>query len=149
MGKMGIQFDGFRELAEAIDRSGKDLNKIVEEALEATQQAVNDALIPAAAPYARKGLKGYATGAMYGAIMQDPQVVWKGTVAQIGSGFTTNDGATRDGFFHSIFVMYGTPRMEKDQRIFNAIKGTKTKKNVADIQKDVMQKHFELGGGNS
>lgn len=146
MGKISIQFDGFRELTEAIDRAGKDLNEAVEEALESSQQVVNDALIPAAAPYARQGLKGYATGAMYGAIQTDQQVRWKGTTAEIGSGFTTNSGATQDGFYHSIFVMYGTPRMEKDQRIFNAIKGTKTKKNVADIQKEVMQKHFELGG---
>lgn len=141
MARMQILFDGFEDLAAAIDRSGGDLKQAVNEALTKTSEVVQNNLIPAAAIYARKGIKGYATGKMYGSLITGDSVQWNGTVASVRVGFNLNNGG-----WHSIFVMYGTPRMAKDTRIYNAIKGTKTKKEIADVQEEIMKKHLDLAG---
>lgn len=146
MAKMSITFDGFAKLAEDIDAIGGDLHAAVDEALEETQLIVQSNLVTAAQVYSGKGRKGYATGKMYNSIIQDLQIDWKGTVAEVNTGFT-GTGANMQGFMHSIFVMYGTPRMAKDAKVYNAIKGTKTRKDIAKAQEEIMVKHLELGKG--
>lgn len=140
MARMSITFDGFADLAEQIDRMGGDLHKAVDEALEATQEVVKSNLIPAAAIYDRKGLKGYATGAMYRSLIKDTEVIWNGSVAEVRVGFNLSQN------WHSIFVMYGTPRMAKDPKIYNAIKGAKTKKDIEAVQQEILQKYLKIGG---
>lgn len=149
MAKMSITFDGFDKLAEAIDRVGGDLHKAADEALTETSEIVSENLTTAAAMYngRGKGLKGYSTGAMYRAIRRDADVEWSGSVAEVGVGFTTNGGSTTAGFMHSIFVMYGTPRMAKDPKIYAAIKGTRTRKEIEKAQEEIMLKHLALVKG--
>lgn len=146
MAKMSITFDGFADLADAIDRASGDLKKAVNEALSDTQKVVQDNVQSDATIYARKGggKKGYATGAMYDAIIKNPSVDWKGSVAEVGVGFSTNGRSTVSGFMHSIFVMYGTPRMKKDTKVYNAIKGKKTRDQIEKVQEEVMQKYLKL-----
>lgn len=147
MAKMSIVFDGFSDLAQAIDKAGGDLKEAVDEALTKTQDLVQENVRTASTVYTGKGLKGYATGAMVRSIMASESPEWHGSIAEVGSGFTTNGGATMAGFMHSIFVMYGTPKMTKDQKLYNAIKGTRTRKQIAEIQQEVMNEHLKLGGG--
>lgn len=139
MAKMQILFDGFEDLAYAIDEADADLQAAVDEALQETQEIVKASLMPAAAVYDRKGLKGYATGKMYKKIITDTSVEWSGTVATVNTGFTLEGSG-----WHSIFVMYGTPRMTKDPKIYDAIKGTKVRKEIAKAQEEIMQKHLDL-----
>ena len=146
MAKMKITFDGFAKLAEDIDAIGGDLHAAVDEALEETQFIVQNNLVTAADIYAAKGRKGYAKGDMYKSIIQDVNIDWKGTVAEVKTGFT-GEGGNLAGFMHSIFVMYGTPRMAKDPKVYNAIKGTKTRKQIAEKQEEVMVKHLKLTNG--
>lgn len=144
MAKMSITFDGFADLADAIDRAGGDLKKAVDEALTDTQKLIQDNVQSAAEVYQHGGRKGYATGKMYDAIIRNPEVEWKGSVAEVGTGFSTNDRHTVAGFMHSIFVMYGTPRMKKDTKVYNAIKGSKIRSDIAAKQQEVMEKHLKL-----
>ena len=148
MTKMSIIFDGFAKLAEDLDEIGGNLQEAVNEALEETQFIVQSNLVTAAEMYsaANKGKKGYATGKMYKSIIQDLNIDWKGTVAEVKTGFT-GEGDKYAGFMHSIFVMYGTPKMAKDAKVYNAIKGTKTRKEIARKQEEIMVKHLELGKG--
>lgn len=142
--KMSIIFDGFEDLAAAVEAcSGEKVLYIaVDHALWETQKLIQNNLTTAAAPYASKGggLKGYATGKMYGTIIKDGGVTWEGSVATIDAGFRIRE----DGGWHSIFVMYGTPRMAKDTKVFNAIKGTKTKKEIAEKQQEIMSRYITL-----
>lgn len=142
MARMSILFDGFDDLAAEIDRAGGDLTAAVEDALQQTQEFIQNGLIMAAAPYNGKGLKGYATGKMFGSIVDDRKIYFKGNVAEVRVGFELDKG------FHSIFIMYGTPRIKKDQKIYNTIKGTKTQKEIAELQEMVLRKHLNLGGDN-
>ena len=142
MAKMKIVFDGFADLAYRIDKAGNDLKGAVDEALTATEKLIQDNLEPAVAPYAAKGLKGYATGAMYAARLTEAHINWKGMIAEVDAGFDL----LAKGGYHSIFVMYGTPKMSKDSKIYNAIKGAKTKKMIAEKQKEIMLRHLDIGG---
>ena len=144
MARMSIIFDGFKDLAYAIDEAGGDLHAAVDEALTETQQLIQEKLATAALPYADKGVKGYATGKMYDAIIPDAQIEWHGSVASVRVGFDLHQA---DGF-HSIFVMYGTPRMDKDQKVYNAIRGTRTKHAIALMQEEIMKKHLRLAKGD-
>lgn len=146
MAKMQIIFDGFAELAEQIDRAEGDLHAAVDEALTETQTLVQRELKQAAAPYApgRPGRKGYATGAMYESIIDSEPVEWAGTVATVHTGFSA--AKNKAGFMHSIFVMYGTPKMAKDQKVYNAIKGARVKKKIAEKQEEVLREYLKLGG---
>lgn len=142
MAKMSIMFDGFGDLAAQIDRSGGDLHAAVDEALTATQKLIQSNLEAASSVYASEGRKGYATGAMYKTILQDPKITWRGEVAEVDVGFDLWE----NGGWHSIFIMYGTPKIAKDQKVYNAIKGAKTQKEVERIQQEIMQKYLRIGG---
>lgn len=142
MAKMKIIFDGFADLAYRIDKAGGDLHAAVDEALTATEKLVQDNLEPAVTPYASKGRKGYATGEMYASRLTEARIDWKGMIAEVDVGF---DLLSKGGY-HSIFIMYGTPKIAKDAKIYNAIKGARTKKMIAEKQKEVMLRHLDLGG---
>ena len=144
MARMSITFDGFKDLAYQIDKAGGDLNAAVEDALLQTQEWIQNNVRYAAAPYANKGLKGYANGDMYKSIIDDGKITWSGTVAEVRVGFDLGE----EGAFHSIFIMYGTPRIAKDQKIYDAIRGTKTQKEIAKLQEEVMKKYLSLGDDN-
>lgn len=140
MAKMKITFDGFATLAEKIDRAGGNVKRAVDEALQATQNVIQGHLRDAAAPYAKKGggRRGYATGRMYESILSDQKPEWVGDEASIGVGF---DLSTPGGI-HSIFVMYGTPRMAKDPAVYNAIRGKATQDEIAEKQEEILRKHL-------
>lgn len=143
MAKMAILFDGFADLAYRIDAMGGDLHLAVDEALTETQKLVQENVSTAAEPYAKGGRKGYATGAMYNSILDDARIKWNGNVAEVDVGFDL----TTKGGYHSIFMMYGTPRIAKDTKLFNSIKGTRIRNQIAELQKEIMMKHLNLGGG--
>ena len=142
MAKMKIIFDGFADLAYRIDKAGGDLHAAVDEALTATEELVQDNLAPAVEPYGSKGRKGYATGEMYASRLTEAHIDWKGMVAEVDVGFDL----LAKGGYHSIFVMYGTPKMAKDAKVYNAIKGSKTKKDIAAKQEEIMLKYLDIGG---
>lgn len=142
--RMKLEFDGFRQLAERIDElDGRwALVAAVDDALTATQQIVQENLITAAAPYAIGGLKGYAKGEMYRSILKDKRVSWAGHIASVSVGFDLRTSGGK----HSIFVMYGTEKMQKDTKIYNAILGRRTENAVHKKQEEVMRKYLQIGG---
>ena len=151
MAKMSITFNGFDVLAEKLNAMGKELKPAVNEALEESQKYIQQRLESAAAPYQspKKGRLGWAKGNLYEAIIKDAQVEWEGYVASVRVGFSSKN---RLGFMHSIFVMYGVPfhgkfnhGYAKDTKIYNAIKGTRTKRQVEKIQKRILEEHINLG----
>lgn len=143
MAKMSIIFDGFEELARRVDKSNNGLQKAVDEALTETQKLIQSNVSSAAAPYARKGRKGYATGKMYGAIIKNASVEWQGSRASVEVGFKLKGSATGGGW-HSIFVMHGTPRIKKDSKLYNSIKGKRTENQIKKLQEEIMEKYITI-----
>ena len=145
MARMSITFDGFERLAQEVDRVEGQLEKAVDDALNETFSIVQTETRSASSIYATKGggRQGYATGSMYRAIKSDDGVKWKGSVAEVGVGYDFD----QKGGFHSIFIMYGTPKYDKDPKVYNAIRGTRTRKRVYEAQEKKMREYLSIGGG--
>lgn len=155
--KMSITFDGFEKMATELNEKGQDVKVAVSEALEETQRYVQQEVESASAPYANGsgkkqiGLKySWANGNMYDAIIRNPKIEWSGNVATVGVGFSPEQNKV--GFMTSLFVMYGVPAhgkfnrgYQKDAKVYNAIKGVRTQKHIAELQKEIMEKHLKMG----
>lgn len=131
--KMSITFKGFDVLAEKIDRIAGDIKPAVNEALTETQSFIQEQLKPTMPPHKR-------TGRTEASIIEKGKVAWSWSVAEIDTGFKISDGG-----FPSIFLMWGTPRMEKDIKIYNAMHGMGTRRKIRKLQMEIMEKHIALG----
>lgn len=134
--KFGIQFDGFTELMENLDRLGGDLKKVGEECLTVAHKVVT--------PKIKADINRHKrTGATEKSIKTNVQVKWEGTTASVDVGFKIGEGG-----LPSIFLMYGTPRMKKDTKLYNDIYGSAVRKEIAAKQEEILQNAIaqRLGG---
>lgn len=129
----------FQSLLIELDKKGTDAKEAADEALQVAGDLIAENLTTAASPYAGKGLKGYATGRMYGTILHE-RPEWSGNTATVRAGFRIRDA------LESVFVMYGTPRIAPDKKVFNAIEGTKTRKQIKEKQEEILRERMGLGG---
>jgi len=134
--KIGLQFEGFDELAAQFEQLGGDLKRATENALKASKQAVTPGIDQAIN-------KHRLTGDTERSLDKKIRVEWEGTTASIDIGFHVSQGG-----LPSIFLMYGTPRVKKDTKLYNSIYGSKVKKQIAEVQKEVFQKMIarRMGG---
>lgn len=123
--KMRLEFTGFEEMAERLDKLGGDLKKTTEKALIETHKLLTPKVEEA---FKRHDVK-YSHDTMK-SLKKDPKVEWSGSVAAIGVGFKISEGG-----FPSIFIMYGTPRMQPDKKVYNSIYGNK--KKVKELQERI------------
>lgn len=123
--KLRLEFAGFEEMAERLDKLGGDLKKTTEKALIETHKLIT----PKVEEAFRKHDVKYSHETMK-SLKKDPKVEWNGSTAEIGVGFKISEGG-----FPSIFIMYGTPRMQPDKKVYNAIYGNK--KKVKDLQEGI------------
>lgn len=136
--KFGIQFEGFNELMEKFDELGGDLKEVAEECLKVPNRKIVpklQAIMP----------KHKRTGATAKSIVENPRVDWQeGTTASVEIGFNLKKGG-----MPSIFLMYGTPKMQKDTKLYNAIYGSQVQKEIAEEQRKILEKAINerMGGG--
>lgn len=127
--RIGITFRGFEEYAEKIDRLNGDLDNTVKKALQASFDHVT--------PKAETAINRHVqTGETKRTLKRSETVQWEGRKAYIKVGFEFPKGLP------SIFLMYGTPRMKKDTKLYNAIYGTKTQKEIKQIQKEIFEEEI-------
>ena len=123
--KMRLEFTGFEEYAERLDKLGGDLKKTTEKALIETHKL----LTPKVEEAFRKHDVKYSHDTL-ASLKKDARVEWDGSVAAIGVGFKISEGG-----FPSIFIMYGTPRMQPDKKVYNSIYGNR--KKVRELQERI------------
>lgn len=138
--KIGLQFDGWEEYMDKLDRLGgsQAMKKGVEEALTESKKHVNP-LIEKAVEKNKLPAKGkYSYGDTKESIDKEMSVEWSGMTGSIKVGFDFSKSGVK-----SIFLMYGTPKMKPVSGLKNAIYGANTQKEIAEIQEKVLSDHIK------
>lgn len=123
-----IKFEGnvFAGMLEKLDKLGGDVDKAIEQSLEASAEIVQKGV-------EREMEKHRRTGNTESKILKNEKVKKSGTTTSIRVGFDLPEGLT------SIFLMYGTPRIDPpDKKLYNAIYGTKVKKEIREKQSEII-----------
>lgn len=123
--KTRIEFEGFDEVIARLTKLDGDIKGVTEKALRETHKAITKKAETAIAPHKE-------TGATEKSLKRNAEIEWVGSEASVRTGFSI-----RNGGLASIFLMYGTPRMKKDQNLYNAFFGNKTRKEVMEIQEQI------------
>lgn len=126
MAKFGLNFEGMNEAIKRLKNMGGNVTEAAEEALKETYDYVT--------PNIEEELSKYKvrTGAMRDSFRNKERVQWFGFMAQIKAGFDYEISS------HAIYHMItGNPYMEPNKKLYNALYGAKTKKEVERIQREV------------
>ena len=133
--KFGVEFEGFNELIDRIEKLNGDLKSITERALTESFKLVTPDLHQAMQKHKQ-------TGRTEGSIVDNSTVEWNGDVASMKVGFNIKKGG-----LPSIFLMYGTPRIPKDQALYNAIYGKKTQEEIRKLQEEIFYEEIRRLNG--
>lgn len=133
--KIGLQFSGFQEMIEKLDKLEGDIFQTTEQALRESKTYVTNQLLAVTVKGNFPAHGKYSTGKVRESIDRADTVIWQGSTASIDVGYEFEKSGPV-----SIFLMYGTPRMPKVQSMFDAIYGSQTKKKIKEIQKEVFAK---------
>lgn len=132
MARMKLEITGLDKLLERIDKMGSDSKKVCEEALRETHKIVTQKAEEGMAKSNLPAGGKYSYGDTLRTLRREALIYWNGDVASVPVGFDINNGGLT-----SIFLMYGTPRMKKDQTLYNAFFGAKTRKEILEAQENV------------
>lgn len=133
--KIGLQVKGFEEYMSKLDEVGGStaMKRGVESALKSSKQYVNPQINTAMATSNLPAGGRYSTGDTKASIDTDMKVEWEGMTAAIKVGFDFKKSGLK-----SIFLMYGTPKMPPVAGLKNAIYSAKTKREIGNIQAEVL-----------
>lgn len=129
--KMTIDFKGFQEMFEKLDRLEADTKRISEKALQKSYDIVTPAIDQAIKPH-------YLTGQTEKSLAKNEKVEWEGMTAYIRVGFNISNGG-----LPSVFMMFGTPRIKPDKKLYDSIWGASTKKKVRQIQEEIFKEELK------
>ena len=131
-----IDFSQLEDLAEKWEKAGGKVEQLAESCLKAAHEAVTPAIIQDMSKHRR-------TGHTQGSIVTDAKVTWEGTKANIPVGFDIKQGG-----LPSIFLMYGTPRIKKDTKLYADVYGKKAQERIKKAQEEAFLKEIKklLGG---
>lgn len=120
--KIGLNFKGANELAYLLQNLNGNLEKTIKKSLSESAKYVAGNAEAAMSRHNK-------THKTVNSIDHTYYVEKKGSLLRVPVGFHVSQGGLA-----SIFLMYGTPRVAKDTNLYNAIRGTKTRKHIAEIQ---------------
>jgi len=134
--KMKLDFNGFEKMLTKLRCVDGNVTQATETALKKSHAHVTAKLETAIAPH-------HLTGATEKSLDRVANVEWTGYEASENVGFHISEGG-----LPSIFLMYGTtvfgqPHVKPDKKLYDAIYGTKAKKEVQQIQHEVIEKAIE------
>lgn len=135
MAKTRIEFEGFDEVIARLSQLEGDVKGTTEQALQKTKQYIHENLKIAMQKHNR-------TFATVKSLDEGSRVNWQGSIGSIDVGFDISNGG-----LPSIFLMYGTPRIRKDQKLYDAIYGEKTKDEIMKLQEEIFFDAIRKAGG--
>lgn len=131
--KFKMDFSGFNTMLKELERLGADADKIADKALEKTfdiiTQKAKDAANPANYPAEGK----YSSGRTAKSLKTTCKIYWHGTEAEVEVGYSIKAGGLQ-----SIFMIYGTPKQMKVQKMYDAFFSEKTLKEVREAQREIL-----------
>ena len=135
--KIGLQI-GLEEVITSLEKAEADVKGSVGNILEASKQVVTTSLVRDTVKSNFPARGKYSRGTLAKSIDKNYNVEWQGYTAGINVGYDFKKSG-----IESIVLMYGTPRMRKAQKLYNDIYGSKTKKEIAAIQQEALNKILE------
>lgn len=135
MAKMKLEFDGFDQVMNRLKKLDGDIKGTTEKALKATHKIVT-------AKAEQEIRRHKRSGRTEESLQRQANIEWNGTVGQVHVGFDIKHGG-----LPSIFLMYGTPKIPKDQALYNAFFGEATLKEVFLTQEEVFYDEIRRLGG--
>jgi hypothetical protein len=138
--KIGLQFEGWEETITKLNSLAGNKTTAVDvaHALMDAKEYVNEKLDTAIASASLPAKGKYSSGNTKKSINRDNDVEWHGQTASIKVGFDFKKSGTT-----SIFLMYGTPKMKPAKGLKAAVYGSKTKKEVAEIQSEIINRYIK------
>ena len=140
---MSLDFHDLEQMMKRYEKIGADIKPAAEKALKKShafvtrrlEEHTTDPFMPA------KGK--YSLGDTKKTIIKSDKVYWVGgTQGYVGVGFDVSKDIT------SIFLMYGTPKMDPNKEIYKDVFGKNTRRMIREIQEEVMWDCLnELKGG--
>lgn len=139
--RMTLDFKGVDKYLEQLKKTEGAAERAVDKALKETQELIADKAAAAIEPHN----KSHITADQ---IIRDGDVTWTQEVAEISVGFKISDENGNLPGLPSIFLMYGTeqggqPRTEADQKLYDAVYGKDTKKEVRKLQQAALDRILE------
>lgn len=138
MPKIRLEFAGFAEFRNKLNKLGADTKAITEEALKETHKIVTAKAESAMAAGNLPAGGRYSIGRTVDSLQRTAKVKWSGTVGSVEVGFNIKNGGLA-----SIFLIYGTPRMPKVQALYDAFFSDQTIGEVTNVMKDIYYKALE------
>ncbi len=132
MARMKLEIEGLNEMLNRIESLNGNVRTTTEQALRETHSIVTQKAEKAMSAAYLPAKGKYSTGDTLKALRRNAAIEWHGDVAEVKVGFDIKHGG-----LVSIFLMYGTPRMNPDKELYNAFFGNRTKKEVVEAQENV------------
>ncbi|MCQ2978213.1 MAG: hypothetical protein MJ245_00245 [Clostridia bacterium] len=133
--KTYIEFEGFEEVVARLTKLEGNVKATTEKALKETHKIITAKAAEAIQPHKLTGLTEQS-------LKRQANIQWAGTLASVETGFSI-----RQGGLASIFLMYGTPRMKKDQKMYNAFWSKQTQDEVKRVQEEIFYEEIRKLGG--
>ena len=139
--KAYLEFEGFNEAIARLNKLNANTKNISEKSLKKTHEIITKKAQEAITPHNE-------TKRTEKALKKEAEIEWAGTLASVKVGFRISEGGLA-----SIFLMYGTQshsvsnqygknlgimaEHKKDKKMYNAIFGTSTRKEVLEAQQEI------------
>lgn len=140
--KCYLEFDGFEEVIERLTKLEGNVKVTAEKALKETHRIITEKAEESVEKSNLPSKGQYSEGDTLKSLYKEAKVEWAGTLASVKTGFSISNGGLA-----SIFMIYGTPRHMKNQKMYNAFWSKKTLDEVTEKQSEIFYNEMRKLGG--
>lgn len=126
MARMKLEVQGLDSIMKRLNDANADVKQAVNRALTETHRIVTEKADTAIQQHR-------LTGMTERSLRRNAVIEWQGNVAEVKVGFDIAHGGLA-----SVFLMYGTPRKKKDQKLYNAFFGKSTQQEYIRAQEEIL-----------